>query len=266
MRLYLHVGVAELQPVGHGCAACCHEHAARFHRRFLALSFVDYGARSDALHGCLHDELHAFALHSLAQALGNVAVDGRQALLEKLYHRNLAAKSVHHRGKLHAYHTGSDNRQPFGNSLEAEHLGGCENVGQGYAVDGRHLRLRPRSDDDVPGSVFGAVAYHGVVVLEACAPSDEGYARLCEQLFHSASELLHHRVLVVCSLCKILFGKRGGMTESLGRYASAVETGASGLRTFKNSHSQTVLSSVVGSPIAARSATYYNKVATIHNL
>ena len=149
--------------------------------RVAALSARD-GA--DVLDATLHVELDAALLQRLAHALGDVGVDGRETLLEKLNHRHLAAKRLEGGGKLHADDARSDDAEAARHEVDVEELRRGHDVAADVGVvvhERQDLRLRTRGDQDVLGRVLLTADLDGVGIDEVGLAPDERDAGLREQ-------------------------------------------------------------------------------------
>ena len=74
----------------------------------------------DILYSSLHFEVDALFLQVLTQTLGDVAIKGRQALLQELNDSNLGAKAMKHRGELHTDDASTDNGKTLGQGIEVQ--------------------------------------------------------------------------------------------------------------------------------------------------
>ena len=101
-------------------------------------------------------------LHLLAQSLGNVAIEGRQTLLQKLNHSHLGTKTTEHAGELHADDACSDDAETLGQRVEVQQacrINHTRIVGTFY---GKPFGLGTGGDDDVLGGVsFVTCENHG---------------------------------------------------------------------------------------------------------
>ena len=109
-----------------------HENNISLNHSLLALAFEGYtfhavGSVGNRLYSRLHEKLHTSFLNTLAQTLGNIIVNGRQTLLEKLHHRYLAAKSIEDAGKLHTDDASPNNAQMLWQTLYGEQAGSINN-------------------------------------------------------------------------------------------------------------------------------------------
>ena len=204
LRAVFHPGGLKVEPCCGRRAAHGHKHAVGFDGGLLALAVECHGAVAHGLHGRLHEEGHAALLYGLAQSLGHIAVEGRQALFEKLNHGDLATETVEYAGKLHAYNAGAhyaDTARQLG--------GGQHTVGRPYhrgvvdALYRQHLWHRTGGYDDVGRCVVLAACRHGVGVLEGSLAPYERYARCRQQRLNAAAERAYHAVLALGGLCEV---------------------------------------------------------------
>ena len=101
------------------------------------------------LHGTLHVECDTRFLHLLAEAFGNVAIEGWQTLFQVFYHRHLAAETTEDAGELHADDACTDDGKALRQLLQLEQPCGIDDTRIGLgAFDGEPLRLGTGSDDD----------------------------------------------------------------------------------------------------------------------
>ena len=139
----------EVKAFGVRFAACCHQHVVGLHAHLLAFLLKEDGRAVDALHACSHVEGDATLLHQFAQALGYVAVQHGQALLQVLHHGYFRTEPLEHARKLHADDAGTNDAEPLGQFLEGEQFGGGHYLRTVCSGNGQHLCAAARGDDDV---------------------------------------------------------------------------------------------------------------------
>ena len=107
----------------------------------------------------LQRKLHTALFQLLAKPFGNVAVKCGKALFQKLNHHYFAPKTAVDAGKFHTDNTRTNDAKTAWNVVEAEQFGRGNHAFELRTLYGQHLCRRPRSDDDVVGSVFLAVCH-----------------------------------------------------------------------------------------------------------
>ena len=242
--------------------------------RVAALSARD-GA--DVLDATLHVELDAALLQRLAHALGDVGVDGRETLLEKLHHRHLAAKRLEGGGKLHADHAGTDDAEAARHEVDVEELRGGHDVAADVGIvvhEGQDLRLRTRGDEDVLGRVLLATDLDGVGIDEVGLAPDEGDAGLGEQRGDTRDELGHDLVfalqdgLEVDAVLRLRHQRVaievGVVGKALRGDAAHVEARATQFALLDDHDLEAVLGSIAGGMITARSCSDDDQISRCH--
>jgi len=157
------------------------------HSRFATCSYEDNVGIdiSDILNGGLHLEGDATLLKVLTQALGDVAVEGRETFLQELDNGNLRAKATEDRGKLHADDTCTDDAEALGESVEIQQACGVDNARVIEAGNRDLLGLRTCGDDDV----LGGIVAHRIGIDKDTFLSNQCDVRMREDALNACTEL-----------------------------------------------------------------------------
>ena len=144
----------EVQTLGAGSASRSHQDDIGLHTFGIPLLCLEEHLTIRNLPDTtLHVKRHALLFHLFAQPFGDIAVQGWEALLEILYHRDLAAEAMEHAGKLHADDTGTDDAKTLRQCLKMQQARGVHHARLVLSLDGEPFRLGACGDDDVLGSV-----------------------------------------------------------------------------------------------------------------
>ena len=270
----------QAQPLDVGLTSGGDEDEVGLYGLLLTLTLEGHGIAADSLHASLHIELHAPFADLLAQPLGDVAVERRQAFLQELHHRHLRAEAAEGRCKLHSDDACSDDAQPLGHLLDIEQLGRRDDIRLVDAWYGNHLRTRTRGDDDVLCFILLAVAHHRPRVLQLGMSFNVGDAGHLHQRIHTAPERLHDTLLALGNLLEVNLVRQFVQSifltlaqavddlsiaaQSLRGDTSAVETGAAGILVFKHRHAESVLCCMFGRAVTAGACTDDNQICFRH--
>lgn len=238
----------EVEPLGVGLAPCGHEDdigGDAFRLSFL----VDEGhvAVGDASDAALHAEPDALFLHDSAQALGDVGVDGREALFQSFHDGHFGAEAVEDAGELQSYDASSDDAQALWPLFQGEQARGIDDTGEVGALDRDAPGGGTCGDDDVRGSMaLPAVCFDGAGIDERGSLAHERDIGMREQRLHAGAQLLHHLRLPPYG-----FLKGGCVDVGLGGYASDIEARATDKVLFEECDFQSVACSVEGALVAS---------------
>ena len=150
----------------------------------------------DVLHCCLHLEGDTLLLQILTQALGNIGIEGRQTFFEELDDRHLRAKTMEHRGKLHADDACANDGKALGQRLQLKQARRVDDSRIVAALDGEPLGLGACGDDDVGGGELttscNRVATDGTGVEEGGMAADQRDVGMRKDSLNALTELGHH--------------------------------------------------------------------------
>ena len=228
----------------------------------LATSGYQNGVSIDVgqlLHSSLHAERDATFLHELTQALGNVAVHHGQTLFHELDDGYLAAKTVEHRGELHADNTCTNDAEPFGLLRHLQQFGTGDYTRIVNISNGRKLSCATSGNDDILCGNCIVTYNHGVGIQKRSMPPEQGNAWSRQDALYPTSQLRHHLLLTLNGL-----SEGSTMHIGLGGYAAPVETGASHLLLFDDSHLQALLGSIFSGAVASRPRADNHQISLCH--
>ena len=104
-----------------------HEHIFCFNRDGVSFFVGEHHPiPCDGCDATLHVEGDTLFFQRLAQTLGNIRVEHRQALLQKLHHRHFCAKRIENTSKLHADDTSTYNTETLGLTVDRQQVGRIE--------------------------------------------------------------------------------------------------------------------------------------------
>ena len=109
----------------------------------------EHFAISNLLNTTLHIEGDSLFFHLLAQTLGNIAIEGREALLEVLDDGYLRAKAIENACELHTNNASTDNNKALREGFEVQQARRIYYMGIVGTIDGQPLGFRACGDDNV---------------------------------------------------------------------------------------------------------------------
>ena len=196
-------------------------------------------------------EVDAAFLHELAQALGDVTVEGWQTLLQVFDDRHLGAEALKDGGELHADDARTDDGEALGLLLQGEQTGAVHDARVGPdALYRQPLGLGACGDDDVWGGVgfvcCDGIATNGMRTDERGLAPDQGDVRMREDGLDTLTQLGHDGGHALAGLVEAL-----GVDVGLRGDAADIETGAPDGSFLEEGHLQSLLGGVFSSAVTA---------------
>ena len=213
---------------------------------------IDVGKR---LHCGIHLEGDA-TTEVLAEALGDVAVEGGKALLEILDDGNLGTEAMEGTGKLHTDDARTDDAEALGQCSETEQTSGIDHTGVAIdTLDGEPLGLGACGDDDVGSRIVA----HRMGIDELRLRALQRDARMREDGGDTLTELGNDLLRMTTGI-----GEGGLVDIALRGDATHIEARASQLATLEDDNLQALFGSIFCSAIAPRARTNHNQINFNH--